>query len=227
MNHVVLKPYKRGANSWDSIDGKERVDANGRSEWCIEIGVQKIVSDNGEEISATPLEEYVYKDVLLNLFTSPKSYTVRINLGCEPQLTIAYANRLVLHNSAVGEMVDAINKALDKYDDKVLMELGIDSLLALKSKAPLSKEFKAFTKQINDETDWYFPHDFIGFVVREKIFEQRRNLSGKAEDIHLSGYTELMELLRHSLKDGDRASLSMIQQELMYAYLLGDIELKE
>ena len=223
MNHVLLKPYKRSASTWYPVEGKERTDENGRVEWCIEIGIQKVMSEEGRELATSPLEEYVYKDVLQNMFTSPKNYTVRINLGCEPQLTIAYENRLVLHNSAVGQMVEEINSALNKYDEKALIGLGIDSLLALKSKRPLSKEFKKLTKEINEDADWYYPHDFIGFIIREKVFEQMRGLDGKAEELHLMDYAEIMENLKSSLKDGDRASLSMIKDELMYAYLLGDL----
>ena len=224
MNTVIYKPFKRNASSW-ALDTESTItNSSGRRSFLVKIGVQQIAdSDTGEVLDTTPITEYVYEDILRKIFTDCEEYSVRTNLGYEPQLVITYENRLVLHNDEISGMVEKIRDVIKEYDEKDISEVLINSLLNYNTQAQRTPEYKKLIDEVNEKADGYFSPDFIGFILREYFFEQKRGISGYSEDVHYMDHIELKEEIGKVLKDGDKEKLNVLKEELLYSFLLGDI----
>lgn len=224
MNIAVFKPYKTSIDAWSIIDSKSKQDKNGRTEWCVEIGTQQIVDNETQRIlDSSPLEEYIYKDILQNAFSNPHEYNISVNLGYNPPIVITYDNRLVIHNDQIQEMVTTVIDAIKDYKIEDIAPLLISSLLNLQNEDKLSKDYKDFLDKINDKCNDFLPPLFVGQIAREYFFEQERNLQGKTDEIHYMTHKELLEQTGEAIKKNDKEILRMIKDEMFYSMLMGDI----
>lgn len=224
MNTVIYKPFKRKASKWEMDTENILRDGMGRRAISVKIGMQNITdSVTGQVVSATPIYEYIYEDILRNIFSDSEEYAVRVNLGCEPQITITYENRLVMHNDMIAKEVEKINKAVEDTELRDIVEILVNSQLNFNTKAPVSKEYRELIGKLNDKCDAYYPPDFVGLVLRERFFEQDREITGYKEDIHYMSGTELKEELGRAIKENNDEKIKDIKEELMYQFLLGDM----
>ena len=224
MNTVVYKAFKRSIDNWEIDTSAERVIENGRKLFLVKIGVQQIKdSETGQIIDTAPITEYIYEDILRAVFGGNEEYTIRTCLGYTPQLIVTYENRLVMHNDEVDNEVQKVLKATEKLNGKDISESLVNSLLNYNTQAQISKEYRKLIKEINKECDEYYSPDFVGIILREHFFEQERNLTDYKEELHFMNAVELKEELGKSLRENDEEKISAIKEELMYAFLLGDI----
>lgn len=224
MNTVVYKPFKRNIDNWEIDPEATYKNDNGRKLILVKIGVQQIVdSDTGRVVDTTPVTEYVYEDILRSIFTKADEYSTRICLGCTPQLVVTYENRLVIHNEDISKEMDKIMNVAKGYDPKSISESLVNSLLNYNTLMPLSKEYRSIIKDIDSKCDEYYSPDFVGLVLRELFFEQKREITGYKEDIHYMSSVELRQEMGKQLKNDDKDKLNAIKDELFYAFLLGDI----
>ena len=226
MNTVVYKPFKRSLEAWEISADKTKENENGRRSFLVKIGVQKVVdSDTGEEISTDPVAEYVYEDILRKMFTDPEEYSVRVNLGCEPQLIVTYENRLVVHNDEISEMIEKVRNVITGLKIEDISEMLVNSYLNFCTLAPLSKEYRKLISDINDKAEGYFAPDFVGLILREYFFEQKRSITEGSyeEEIHYMDPIELRMEMGKEMANKDLARLEKLKNELFYSFLLGDI----
>lgn len=224
MNTVVYKPFKKKIDKWELDTSNIMENEFGRKLINVKIGIQQIVdSESGGVVDTTPVTEYMYEDVLRNLFVNGEEYTARICLGYFPQVIVTYENRLVLHNEDVSEEIDKIQEVIKSYDKKEISEILINSLLNYNTQAQMSMEYRSLIKDIDDKCDNFYAPDFVGLVLREHFFEAERNLSDYREELHFMSPIELKQEIGVSLKRDDKAKLEDIKEELLYAFLLGDI----
>ena len=224
MVTAVYKPFKRTISEWQYDPEYTKEMQHGRKLMLFSIGIQQMVeTETGRIINSTPVTEYIYEDVVRNIFANPEEYSARVNLGCEPQVVVTYENRLVIHNETVGNEVEKILEIAKRFKLKDIADILVNSELNYNTLTPLSKRYRSLMESINDECGEYYPPDFIGLVLREYFFEQKRELAGYSEDIHYMNGIELKEEIGKALQDGNDENIEMLKDELMYAFLLGDL----
>lgn len=223
MNKIVYKPFKRKSSSWEIKPDKIIKNEQGRKSVPVKIGVQQVVMDNGEIISTTPVYEYIYDDILRKILGDSEEYAVRVNLGCDMQLVITYENRLVVHNDRMQEEIEKVHELAKAYGYEEISAELVNSQLNFMTLAPLSKEYKKLIEEINEKSEKFYPPDFIGLVLREYFYEQARNLSDEREDMHFLSAKELKEELGEAIKGRDAKKIEDIKEEIMYAFLIGDL----
>lgn len=224
MNTVIYKPFKKKIDKWEIDTSSVRENEHGRKLINVKIGVQQIVDcDTGNVVDATSVTEYIYEDILRNLFMNGEEYAARICLGYFPQVVVTYENRLVIHNEEISEEVEKIQEVIKDYNNREISEILVNSLLNYNTQAQISKEYKMLIKDIDEKCDNYYAPDFVGLVLREYFLESKRNLSDYKEDLHFMSPVEFKQEIGTSLKEGDKEKLEDIKEELLYAFLLGDI----
>ena len=224
MNTVIYKPFKKKIDKWESDTSDIKENELGRKLINVKIGVQQIVdNDTGRVIEAIPVTEYMYEDICRNLFCNSEEYAARICLGYFPQVVVTYENRLVIHNEDVSEEVEKIQKVIKGYEKKSIAEVLVNSLLNYKTQVHISKEYRNLIKDIDEKCGNFYAPDFIGLVLREYFFETERGLSEYKEELHIMSPVELTQEIGKSLKEDNLEKLEIIKEELLYAFLLGDI----
>lgn len=230
MQDIVYKPFKVNPKYWNN-ENESRRDQKGREELLIRIGTKQIVDrTTGEILEELPLSEYVYKDLLIGIFRnfsnqslSSDEYKVRVNVGCCPQLTITYENRLVIHNSTISAEVERISEYLENFEFTDIVDMIGNSSLNFRSKAKLTDEFKAFLATLNGNLGSNYSADFVGTVMREQFLEIRRDMTESENECHYMPYAETIQNICEALKKEDEDVLKTIGKELIYKLLLGDL----
>ncbi len=224
MNTVVYKPFKKKIDNWEIDTSNIKENELGRNLVNVKIGVQQIIdNDSGRVTDTIPVTEYMYEDVLRNLFCNSEEYAARICLGYFPQVVVTYENRLVIHNEDVSEEVEKIQEVIKSYEKKSIAEILVNSLLNYNTQVHISKEYRNLIKEINERCNNFYAPDFIGIVLREYFFETDRKLSEYKEELHFMSSVELKQEIGKNLKEDNIEKLEVIKEELLYAFLLGDI----
>ncbi len=224
MNTVQYKPFKRRLDSWQLDTANIKENDNGRRLFPIKLGVQNIVnSDTGEIQSTIPCVEYIYEDILRNIFANTQEYHTRVALGCKPQLIVTYENRLVVHNDEVYVEIEKIQSVLKDYKLEDIADEVVNSLLNYNTQEFMSDKYRKLIEKINELCDEYYPPDFVGLVIREYFLEQTRNMTEYDEDLHLMSQKELKKEIAKNISEKNNGKLAAIKTELLYSYLMGDM----
>lgn len=222
---ITYKPYKQKASEWNCNMDEMREDAGGRPLLRVEIG-QKVITDDttSKQIKIEEVEEDVYRDILLGIFTGNDSYVVKTTLGHSPGLVVCYDKRLVMHNDYIPNMVKEILKVADTLDKKTLFMAIANSVLNENGLEKHSGELKATVDEINKKCETNYPAEFIMCVLREYICESSRYLGEQEEEIHYMSYDELLyEVVKVLNNDVDEQRKKYVTNEIMYRFLQGDL----
>lgn len=228
MQTTVYKPYKKKPETWKEDESKRRTSEDGRTECCVEIGVQQIVEeDTGEIVRTEHVSEYIYKDIKDKILAAPSDFDVRINMGFKPQLAVLYCNRFVVYNDQVQREARRIKQFMEDLKTERYIGAAINSVLNIQGRARQSEELKDFIGQVNENLNAIYPAEFVGAILREHVFETARKFSEEEEELHFASYEYLVkeagQEYAKSLRNGsDTKRLSMIKEELLFGFLIGD-----
>lgn len=229
MESAVYKPYKRKPTEWGIIPDAER-EENGRKVKCVEVGKKLIPNEEDPE---NPEEEYLYEDIYDNIingiFITKQSYEVHMTISCEPKMVITYDGELVLHNDKIGGYVDQILKVVSCLKKDIAIKAMIDFTLNREANEKFSQNLKKITEAINKNIGSNFPTELCGYVLKQYICENQRQMTKEQEELHYySSYEDLLDMSGNVLAgrysgNRDEKKENDLKEEIFYRFLNGNL----